>query len=416
MNHARRYREGVRAFSGNVRLFMWGGLFNGLGMSVFSLLFNLYLKENAFTETSIGQILAAGSLGAAVAAVPAALVLERVSMKKVLVWSTLLSSVCYALMIMAREVPMLRLMSFAATMFVTFYRISASPFLMSGSEGEERIYVFSVNSAVVMLSSLLGFLFGGFLPELVRWSGISADTAGAQEIALYFAIGAGMLAVVPFARISDLPPAVCRRSAGFLHKLKSYDWAVIWRLMIPKILVGLGAGLVIPFMNLYFRNEFGLDPPRIGFYFSIMQVGLFLGMLSAPLLTRKIGMVGSIVVTELLSVPFMLVLALTRDLPLAVAAFVMRGALMNMNLPIAANFEMELLKSEDRPFTNAISAISMNGAWSVSAVVGGAIIEKYSFAFSFYLTIGFYLLSALSYYALLGKWSAGAVQGQTRAS
>ena len=31
MNQARRYREGVRAFPGNVRLFMWGGLFNGLG-------------------------------------------------------------------------------------------------------------------------------------------------------------------------------------------------------------------------------------------------------------------------------------------------------------------------------------------------------------------------------------------------
>ncbi len=411
MNQARRYREGVRAFSGNVRLFIWGGLFNGLGMSVFSLLFNLYLKENAFTETSIGQILAAGSLGAAVAAVPAALVLERVSIKKVLVWSTVLSSACYALMIMAREVPLLRLMSFSATMFVTFYRISASPFLMSGSGEGERIYVFSVNSAVGMLSSLMGFLFGGFLPELVRWSGIAADTAGAQEIALYFAIAAGMLAIVPFARMDDSPPAARLHGLGFLHKLKSYDWPVIWRLMIPKILVGLGAGLVIPFMNLYFRNEFGLDSTRIGFYFSIMQVGLFLGMLSAPLLARKFGMVGSIVVTELLSVPFMLVLALTRNLPLAVAAFVMRGALMNMNLPIAANFEMELLKPEDRPFTNAVSAISWNGAWSVSAVVGGAILEEFSFAFSFYLTIGFYLLSALSYYALLGKWKARATTG-----
>lgn len=403
MSFAGPYRKSLQAFSGNVRLFIWGGLFNGLGMSVFSLLFNLYLKEHAFTETSIGQILAAGSLGAALAAVPAALILERVRIKRVLIWSTVLSSVCYALMIAARDVPFLRLMSLAATMFVTFYRISASPFLMTHSGSDERIYVFSIHSAVVMLSSLVGFLFGGFLPQIIITAGLTRDIARSQELSLYFAVAASMLAIIPFMRIASVPPAILRTGQGFVHKLKSYDWAVIWRLMIPKILVGLGAGLVIPFMNLYFRNEFDLDSGRIGFFFSLMQVGLFLGMIAAPLLTRRLGMVGSIVLTELLSVPFMLILALTRNLPLAVAAFVMRGTLMNMNLPIAANFEMELLKPEDRPFTNAISAISWNGSWTVSAALGGMILERYSFAFSFYLTIGFYLLSATSYYLLLGR-------------
>jgi len=82
----------------------------------------------------------------------------------------------------------------------------------------------------------------------------------------------------------------------------------------------------------------------------------------------------------------------------------MRGMLMNMNLPISANYEMEIQKPEDRPFTNAVSAISWNGAMTLSAAVGGAIIEKHSFAFSFYITIVLYLLSAGSYYLLLGRW------------
>lgn len=406
MSTAQGYREGLGAFSRNARLFIWGGLFNGLGMSVFSLLFNLYLKEQSFTETSIGQILAAGSLGAAIAAVPAAMVLERVRTKLVLVWSTLLSCACYVLMVLAGDVPMIRLMSLSATMFVTFYRIASSPFLMSESGEGERIYVFSVNSAVGMLSSLLGFLFGGMLPGLFTLTGLAGDSAAAQEYSLYFAVAASLLAVIPFSRIEGDSPAP-RAPGGFVHKLKSYDWNVIRRLMIPKIFVGLGAGLVIPFMNLYFRNEFGLDPPRIGFYFSLMQVGLFLGMLSAPILTRRYGMVGSIVLTELLSVPFMLVLALTRNLALAVSAFVMRGMLMNMNLPISANFEMEIQKPEDRPFTNAVSAIAWNGSMTLSAAAGGAIIDRYSFAFSFYVTIVFYLLSAGSYYLLLGRRGTG---------
>ncbi len=402
LDGVRNYRDGVAGFSRNARLYITGGIFNGLGMSVFGLLFNLYLKEHAFTESQIGQVLSAGSLGATLAAIPAALVLERVCVKRVLVWSTLLAAGCYAAMIALRDMTLLLPFSLAASMFITFYRISAAPYLMAQGGRSERIYVFSISSASGMLSSLIGFVLGGYLPEFALASGLAESTAAAQELSLYFSIVASLLSLVPFAMLSSDPPACSPRAGTFVHKLRSYDWPVIWRLMVPKILVGLGAGLVIPFMNLYFRNEFGLESGRIGLFFSVMQVGLFLGILSAPLLTRKLGKVDSIVITELASVPFMLVLALTRNLPLAVIAFVMRGTLMNMNLPIAANFEMELLKEEDRPFTNAVSTIAWNGAWTISAAVGGAVIEKYSFAWSFYLTIGFYLMSAASYRLLLG--------------
>ncbi len=400
---AGQYRDGLRAFSPNVRLFILGGLFNGLGMSVFGLLFNLFLKEQGFTEGGIGRIISAGALGATIAAVPAALVLERVRIKKVLIWSTVLAAVSYALMIRFRTASILMPASLAATMFVTFYRISASPFLMAHGDPSRRIYAFSMHSAVGMLSSVLGFSLGGYLPEVLQKWGLAPDTTTAQEASLYFAIAASLVSIVPFMGIRSLPPQARHGGRTFVHRLRAYDWPVIWRLMVPKILVGLGAGLVIPFMNLYFRGEFGLASGEIGLYFSIMQVGLLFGMLAAPLVTSMFGMVGSIVLSELASIPFMLVLALTRNLPLAVVAFVMRGSLMNMNLPIAANFEMELLREEDRPFTNAVSSVAWNGAWTVSTALGGSIIEKFSFAWSFYMTIGFYLLSAASYWLLLGR-------------
>ena len=173
--------------------------------------------------------------------------------------------------------------------------------------------------------------------------------------------------------------------------------------MIPKILVGLGAGLVIPFMNLYFKIVFNADSSRIGTYFSIMQVFLFLGMLTAPQLSKRFGMINTIVLTELLSIPFMFILALTTNLPLAVIAFVARGTLMNLNLPVSANFEMELVNPNEQAFTNAISTLSWQGAWTISSWLGGQIIEKYSFAWSFYVTIGFYFLSACSYYIFFRK-------------
>jgi MFS family permease len=399
----RDYCDGVKSFSRNARFFILGGLFNGLGMSVFGLLFNLYLKEMGVSETGIGAILAAGSLGAAVAAIPAAMLLERVGARNVLIWSTVLAGFCYALQALTRSIPALQALSFVGVMFITFYRIASAPFLMSNSGEKERIYLFSIGSAAGMLSSLLGFLLGGYLPSLFIAMGLASDTAGAERAALLFSIAASLLSVLPFLRICPQPPARSPIEVGVFRRFQTYNWPVIWRLMVPKVLVGLGAGLVIPFMNLYFRNEFSMGSDRIGVFFSMMQVGLFLGMLGAPVVTRRFGMVNSIVITELASVPFMLILALTRNLPLAVAAFILRGTLMNMNLPISANFEMDLVKPEDRPFANAVSSVAWNGSLTVSAAVGGAVIEKYSFAWSFYLTILFYLLSASSYYLLLGR-------------
>ncbi len=399
----------TKLFSKNARLFLFGGIFNGLGLSVFSLLFNLYLKEYSFTESQIGQVLSWGSLGSALIAIPAAMLLEKIHVKKILVYSTLLACLSYFFSIFFKELALIFIFMFFANSFITVYRVCIAPFFMRNSTKSERIYLFSINSALTMLSQLLGFIIGGYLPRLIIAAGISADLKIAYELALYISIAGTMISVFPFLYIKQAH--IPEKSKGLFSRVREYNWPVITRLMIPKMLVGLGAGLVIPFMNLYFRNEYNLGTERIGFFFSIMQVFLFAGMMLAPYLTKKFGMIQSIVLTELLSIPFMFILAISRFLPLAVIAFIMRGTLMNMNLPISANFEMELVRPQEQPFTNAISTLGWQGAWTVSAWVGGIIIEKYSFAFSFYITIIAYLLSALTYYIFFSKYRSSIKTG-----
>lgn len=392
----REYLEKIKMISPNARYFLVGGLFNGLGMSVFSLLFNLYLKDFGYSETVIGHILSAGALGAAVVAVPAAMIIERFHLKHVLILGTLLSSISYGLQVFFQDIQFILFFSFTATMFITVYRVSVAPFFMRNSTPTERIHLFSLSYAIMMLSQLLGFFFGGFLPKLTMGLGLAGSLTEAYRLSLYTSIVLTMISVIPFLSIEQRP--VPRIKSRFAERIRRYNWGIILRLMIPKIFVGMGAGLVIPFMNLYFKIVFKLQAETIGIYFSILQVFMFFGMLAAPFLTRRFGMIKSIVLTELLSVPFMLTLALTHNLPLAVMAFILRGTLMNMNIPISSNFEMELVREADQPFTNAISMLAWNGAWTVSAHWGGRIIEEYSFSFSFYITIALYVISALTYY------------------
>ncbi|MCB5251042.1 MAG: MFS transporter [Candidatus Cloacimonadales bacterium] len=395
------YYNHLKLFSKNAKLFLIGGIFNGIGLSVFSLLFNLYLKEHGFSESQIGQVLSWGSLGSALVAIPAAMLLERVHVKKILIYSTILACFAYFFSIFSKTLSLIFAFMFFANSFITVYRVSIAPFFMRNSNKEERIYLFSVNSALSMLSQLIGFVIGGYLPKAIMKFGLSSDLSFAYEVALYISIAGTMLSIFPF--ISIKQAAIPKNPTNMFAKIKNYNWHIITRLMIPKVLVGFGAGLVIPFMNLYFKNEYNLESDTIGIFFSVMQVFLFLGMMSAPYLTKKLGMMQSIVLTELLSIPFMFILAMSRYLPLAVIAFIMRGTLMNMNLPISSNFEMELVKPYEQPFTNAISTFGWQGAWTFSAWAGGQIIEKYSFAFSFYVTIVAYFLSAATYYYFFSK-------------
>ena len=70
-------------------------------------------------------------------------------------------------------------------------------------------------------------------------------------------------------------------------------------------------------------------------FLAVKDNKLWIAGQSAESLAERYGKVKTIVGTQLASLPFMVYLGFAGYLPLAVAAFVMRAALMNMSGPIA---------------------------------------------------------------------------------
>jgi predicted MFS family arabinose efflux permease len=122
------------------------------------------------------------------------------------------------------------------------------------------------------------------------------------------------------------------------------------------------------------------------------------GILIGPLLSKKFGMIKTIVSTQLSSIPFMLVLAFAYNLPLAVASFLFRGALMNMSQPISTNFAMEKVKEKEQALANALLKLSWTASWAASANLGGKLIKAYSFTPPLLFTVGLYIISSVLYY------------------
>jgi MFS family permease len=153
-------------------------------------------------------------------------------------------------------------------------------------------------------------------------------------------------------------------------------WGMWWRMALPHTVVGLGAGLTIPFINLYFTDRFQLPKSELGFVMGTSQLTMTFGVLAIPWAVRRMGLLKSTILSEALSLPFFLTLAFTMSFPLALMAFVFRSALMNLSHPMWRNLMMEITPREWRAAVNGVTMLAWHLGWAVSNQIGGHLIES----------------------------------------
>lgn len=374
----------------------------GLAFAGYQLLLNLYLKELSFQESSIGQILSMNAWGAVIITLPLAYILQKFQIRKVLIFSTLLASIFYFLQATILELKGLLIVSLILGMMITSYRVAAAPFFMKNSTDKERTYLFSMNFGIMIFAGIVGSIGGGYLVSLLDQ--FFQNQIWAYRVSLYVAVFFGLLGVVPFYLIK--PEENLNKNDEKLilqFRILKEKGGLLLKLCIPFFIVGLGAGLIIPFLNLYFKDRFQLTAKSIGVYYALLQGFMLAGILLGPVLSKKLGMIKSVVYTELASIPFMLCLAFTHFLPLAVSSFLLRGALMNMNQPIATNFSMERVEENERPLTNSLTALAWTLSWGISANLGGKLIQDYGYTSPLLIAAGLYVVSSILYFSFFSS-------------
>lgn len=395
------YIADIKLITRNVWLFLAGALLIGLLHSFMWLLLNLYFKEIGFGEGLIGQVLSMFALGGTLAAIPVAWLIARYRLKPLLVGTALLTCGFFLILCNLQIYALILISAFVVGVLMTVLRIASGPFFMRNSTEQERTLLFSLLFSNFIIAGMVGSIGGGAMQEFVQE--LTGSSIKGYQYTLSFAALVSALAVIPFLMIKAKPPHPEEVKKTFSLASFRRKWRLFFKLTFPHFLVGAGAGLIIPFLNLYFRNRFELEPGRIGFYFSMLQVTMLFGVLAGPILRRKFGFIRTVVITELASIPFMLILSFTANLTVAFWAFIFRGALMNMAQPVSTTFAMEAVAEEDHGLINSLATIAWTGSWAISAQIGGIIIEKHGFVPSFLLAIVLYAASAVLYYSFFSK-------------
>jgi MFS family permease len=385
-------------FSPNAWLFLTSGLFAGLGSGVFSVIFNLYLLRLGYREDFIGQVASLGTLATGLLAIPAGLLADRIGRKRSLLWSSATNNLTIVGLCLVTNPLAIRACNFLNGATIALLFVSMAPFLMENSTPDERTHLFSANSAIMYFAMMVGNLLGGLLPGLWgAWLGSEATSVLAYRCSLLVALALFFLSTLPLialrtprpgdggesttVALADLPQV----RAG--HKIAAFALALG--------LVGLGAGLFIPFFNVYFVKVQGATTAQVGFIFSMGQVLTGLATLAAPLLARRFGKVYAVGLGQAGSVPFLILLAFVPNLGVATAAYWGRNVLMNMIQPVQSAFTMEVIPPQLRATVSSFTNTTWSVAWAASAAIGGELIIRAGYPPIFLIAAVAYTLSTL---------------------
>jgi len=412
------YLRQFNRFQRNARLYLVSNALSGVSAGILLVLYNLYLVSLGYGADFIGVILLVGTLGAGLAIFPAGWCVDSFGGKAILIWSSLLIGVAGTGLILFRQPAPLLVSSFVAGVGAAFILVVNAPFLTANSTPAERAHLFSLNIVLTLVTTVLGKVVGGVLPVWFRaiswlmaplpsWSArllINQSDARSYQLALLFAgIIAGPGLIPLFLLSNDRPSSASRHAEephvqNVLFSLKHIQMETMLRspiflLSLTQVLIGLGAGLIIPYFNIYFVQHLRASSALFGLIDGGATAITALLTLVAPLLALRLGKVNTIVLTQLASIPLLFTIGLTGTLPLVALLYLFRQGLMDMSTGIFQVFSMEAVSKPHRGLANSSYQASFQVAWALAAPLGGLVIVHLGYPPVFVAATVCYLLS-----------------------
>ncbi|HEX5690394.1 MAG TPA: MFS transporter [Roseiflexaceae bacterium] len=430
------YLDRLRHLSRPARLYLLHAALLTISLAISSLFFNLAIGALGYPRTFLG-LLNTVSIGvAALLSVPLWWLAARVGLRWGLLTNAVLQLICALLFALWPAAAPLLLYSALSGVAAVLFQVSSPPFMMRHSDAESRDHLFTLNAAINIGLAGVGSLIAGGLPALFgRLRGVGAESATAYQTTFLVTAGGLLLSIVPLLLIDEREPRtedvqtqnlaspqtqnlaspqtqnLASPPATYPSKIQNLKsklpdfWQQILtrpgpliRLLIPPLMISFGAALLIPYLNLFFKQRFAIADTTLGAIFAALNVSIGVAALLGPAISARIGKIRTVALTQALSIPFLLALGFAPVFVLVIGAALARAALFNMASPLYDAFAMERTEEAARPTVIGL----INGAYSVGYLVAPAISTwtqaNYGFGPLFVGTAICYSLAALSNY------------------
>ncbi|MDL2334902.1 MAG: MFS transporter [Chloroflexota bacterium] len=430
----RRFAAGYRGFSRNARIFISGSFLSSAAFGLFFVNFNLYLAARGFDPSTIGLVATTSGLSIAAAAIPASILANRLGRRNTMLVGAATVMVAFLGFLTLDALPAIFMLTALYGTGQQLMQIPASPFLTENSKPDQRNEVFALNGAMFNLSQVIAGLSAGALVGLFLGGGSSNQVASFHLllVGMFVLIGGTALLLIVIgddrhrAGIADtgvLPPEPNQppvAASGMRTRLSRIGIHVseprlFLKLVAPGFLVAIGAGQVLPFLNLYIVGRFRLDLSTTNAVFAVSALGTMIAILIQPGIARRYGKIQSVVLVQAASIPFIIVLGFAPWIPLVIVGMTVRNALMNAANPVFNAYVMGRVKPLERATITAGQSMVWSIGWAIGGIYYSTVQATLGFArgydINFLTIIAFYSIATTLYYLWFARPERALAQG-----
>ena len=368
--------------------------------AAFFLILNIYLAKQGFSDPEIANFISYRFLAVMLLAFPLGFYIKGKPLKPFFLMGSLgVPTVAIALVLAVQY----GLYQYLPTLFIlwgvvfTLFQVSSLPYVMRNTSFENQSHAISLNYAThsfgTILSGIIIFGFGQFMREID------------EGIILLFISVLGFVGVYYLLKMKVDIVVPVKKGLQW----KSYDWDLLIKAIIPTLIIAVGAGLTIPFINLFFFHNFQIDSTGFAVIGGVASVLVAFLALLVPNVKNKMGFKKGITYTQTTAVIALVALATTEffanywwALPVAVMCYWVRTPLMNMAAPMTSELTMNYVGKKNQEMLSAIMAAIWSGSWFFSSQIFRHLkAEGLPYAYIFYITAALYSFGVFMYYILV---------------
>ena len=390
---------GYRHLNRIIKKFILVVFLYGLTSASFNGFFGIYVKELGYSESVVGTLLSLRQLSVGVTAFLITWIAARIGYKKTLIFGLFVVGLSSIAIVSYDNLLWMSVVSVFFGLGQAAMLTVESPFIYDQTSSEERVHAFSLTFATRNAAFMTGSLATGYLTDLFTIKfGVGILPI---RYALILVSLMSIIAIVPLSQLKSKPMAEQKRLN--LKEIKGFFTSFNVLFLAYTGIIGLGAGLIVPFFGVYLKYMLDTTEGIVGLILSFAQLGTVIGGLVVPMLDKRIGNYKTIIITQLLSIPLLVAIGLPQGLVVVAIAFFLRSSLMNMGQPLIRNISMHIVEDQHRPLMSAMRAMMNNITRALGIYVGGAMMAKYGYNSPYALTIVFYLIATWLFYSLFKR-------------
>lgn len=364
-----------------------------------SVILSIYLELIGYNELLIGLILSFALVNSVIFTLIASIYADRLGRRKMLIVYAGLMSVSGAIFFVTDNYVALIVSAFIGTINVTgsetgaFLSIEQAilPQTINQEDSKKRKNtLYAIYNMAGTFAMSAGVILSGLPLILQHQYGLDQVESIKPLFLLYSVLGLGVVGIyfslskkIEISKYDDQdlnrPERKSKSEISSLLSLSPKSRKIVGKLSGLFAVDSFAGGFVIQsIVSLWFFIRFGADLSTLSYIFSVAGVLTAFSFIGAARLADRIGLINTMVFTHIPSNVLLILVAFAPTLPVAIAFYVARMALSQMDVPTRQSYIVGVVSEDERTTAAGITNISRNVAQSVSPSIAGYILQSLS--------------------------------------